>query len=1392
MSQQTDTSQPGGLHSERRSRRKDLVTAMFPLTPTQEGMLFHGLAHPEDPVYFQQRCFSFAGELDPIALEQAWQKVIDRHDSLRSRIVWDRGPKPFQVIFRKLRIPMRMLDFSTQTPAERQRSLEDFFRDDEAEGFDLRRPPLTRLTLIRLADERWELVWSCHHIQLDAWSMVVIFDEVCALYEAYRKGQELTLPPAPAFQSYVRWLETKNRSEDDAYWRTTLSSVDVPTPLPFDRLGVSEREASGEATVTLPEELAIGLVAMARRCRVTQNVLIQAAWGLLLSRLSGCREVVFGVTLSGRSPELPDVESMVGLLIGTLPLRLSTQPQSLLEDWLEQVQTRVNELQDYQHCSATEIREAAGIAAERTMFESVVVFQNLPEAEAADGAALGAEVLNAYQPREKRESPLCLEATPSASDIDFHLGFHQPRFESVDAERILQHLGVILRGFLTSPKATLSALPLLSESQKSQLLLAGNSASVASPAGCFHQLFVDTVQAHRQSPAVASDERTLTYEELEHGANRLAHLLIARGVGPEEPVAILLERSVEALVAMLAVIKAGGAYVPMEPSNPAERLATLMQEAHIRHGISRSQTLRSAALVRAHFLLLDQEQDALQQLPVTAPAVVIHPEHLMYLLFTSGTTGAPKAVAIEHRQAVAYAEAVRERLDLEGPCSFANVSSLAADLGNTGIFGAWLTGGCLHVLSTAQVADPEATAEYLARHEIDALKIVPSHFAVLRSLPEPQRVVPRQRLILGGEASRWQDVREIQALTPDCRVFNHYGPTETTVGVLAFDATTDTADADGALPLGSPLRHATAHVLDATMSLLPAGVAGELWIGGQGVARGYHGMSAQTAERFRPDPFSGQRGTRLYRTGDRAIRQSDGELSFLGRVDHQVKVRGFRVELEEVASVLQAHPAVDQAVALPLADDDGRVDELVGFAVPGRRHGATIDERPRVELSNGMWIVESNERETDYLYHDIFEQRAYLRHGVRLPADPCVLDIGANIGMFSLLVASLRPAARILAFEPIAPVHQALALNAELYAPAVETFACGLAAQEGEAEFVHYPEYSVMSGLAEYANADAELDVLRRYLAAQGEGTDDAQGEGADDAQAAAELDQVLAERLQGEAYTCRLRRLSEVLHTEGIERVDLLKVDVQRAELDVLRGLDKDDWSRIDQVVVEVHDVRPDGVDRGRVEELQGLLEGLGFEVVCEQEEVLRGSDLFTLYAVRPQRRPAGEEVPSLPPVGVVGEEHLRADLAQKLPPYAVPSRIILLSELPLTANGKVDLSRLAELARDTADASAAAASDGELTPLEQDLLEIWREVLETPDVDPRTSFFDQGGHSLLVMKMLVRLRHTMDVQVPLRRFLDNPTISGLALTVVELQASQLDEAAVAELLASMETAAD
>jgi amino acid adenylation domain-containing protein len=640
-------------------------------------------------------------------------------------------------------------------------------------------------------------------------------------------------------------------------------------------------------------------------------------WATLLHKLTGASEVVVSVLGDGRRFE--ELTAALGLLARSLPVRVEFSGAVSIGDVLHAVtvgRTEAERWQDYFSYEQVEL------------FPFGFEWQEEPEQLSRGG--LSWQILEQRICLEPQKVKLVCVAERSGA-LRLQWQYDERVLSQAVMERLAEQYEVVLDQVVSQGVAQpIAMLEVMNASERHAVVAEYNRTAKAlnGAKATLPELFEAQVERTPEAPALEYENQQLSYAELNRRANQLGHYLRELGVGPDTVVTVLLERSVEMVVGLLGVLKAGGAYVPIDPEYPAERVRYMLEDCGARVLLIQAAQLEETTGCRV--VQLDQEWEQIAQRSDANVASAVSAENLAYVIYTSGSTGRPKGVGVEHRQIVNYITAVTDELDLASVKSFAMVSTFSADLGNTVLFPSLTTGGCLHLISRERASDPDGLADYFEQHSIDCLKIVPSHFAALQG-SNPEQVIPRRKLILGGEASRWPWVNVLMKAAPDCEIYNHYGPTETTVGVLTYRAPEEESNSL-TIPLGRPLNNIQVYVLDSRMRLVPLGVGGELYIGGAGVARGYFHHPNLTAERFVPDPFGPNPGARLYRTGDIVRVLSDRNLEFLGRVDGQVKVRGYRIELGEIEAVLCRHASIKDAVvvARELGNDKRLVAYLVG------------------------------------------------------------------------------------------------------------------------------------------------------------------------------------------------------------------------------------------------------------------------------------------------------------------------------------------------------------------------------------------------------------------------------------------------------------------------------
>lgn len=898
----------------------------LPLSLAQERLWFLEQLEPGSPAYHVPAVLHLRGLLNVPALRASINDVIARHETLRTLIGEAVDGEPTQVILSEYQLDVPVIKLDAWADAERM-ALEEARRP-----FDLAAAPPVRASLLRISDRHHVLLVTLHHIACDGWSIAVLTREIGAAYSARVTGRRHQPPPlAVQYGDFAVWQRRLLRGSvlDNglAYWCKRLEGAPAQLELPSEDTGQTGGERIGWE---VPAHVWQAAVAAGARFEATPFMVLLAAWQAVLGRWSGQDDVVVGVPVANR--ERPELEGLIGLLLNTLPLRTDLSGRPSFGALLTRVREGVLADLAQQQVPFEKIVEI--VAPDRDvrstpLFQTSLAFQNTPS-PSFELAGLAAEPRQAQTGATK--FALTLTVTEHERGLLGTLEYDKARFRRKTAEKLLAHVELLLHRAAIRPDIPLSEIEILDAAEREHVLHRWNDAPPPQARPLVHRAFETVAGRSPDTLALVDAAGGMSYGEANHQANQLARHLTALDVGPGTRVAIRLNRGTRYAVAMLAVLKAGACFVPLDPTHPVGRAIAMMRFADVAALITDTTTEDAYEPVHGiRKVLLDRDRAVIGQHSQDNPNVPVRPGDLAYLIFTSGSTGQPKPVAIEHGHLACYVAGVRERLELPENANYAVVSTPSADLGHTMIFPALCGGATLHIPAADLVSDGLSLADYFRNHRIDCVKIVPSHLAALFAEAGAD-VLPRERLVLGGEAISAEFLGKLLDAAPDgCRIFNHYGPTETTVGVL----TAQVVRSGSTVPVGLPLPGVQAYVLDSAMRPVPVDVAGELYIGGETVARGYHASPVQTAERFVADPFGRRPGGRLYRTGDKVRRRACGAIEFLGRLDDQVKFRGYRVEPAEIERALLEHPEVIQAAVMARSGPHGPC--LIAFL--GARNG---------------------------------------------------------------------------------------------------------------------------------------------------------------------------------------------------------------------------------------------------------------------------------------------------------------------------------------------------------------------------------------------------------------------------------------------------------------------
>lgn len=906
----------------------------FRLSPQQRHLW--GLQQNKSQQTYRVRgAILITGNLDREILKSALQNVVNRHEILRTSFHCLPGMTlPLQAIASNDEVPISKHNLSGLSPEEQESKIEALFQQLSLLAFDFERGPLWHISLATLAQDKHLLLANFSALIADSATLKNFTRELSLSYSACACGEELS-DESMQYADIAEWqnelLESEETASGQEYWRKlNIESLDLLT-LPWEK---KNREAEFQPQVERVEirgDLLNSLEALAQKQKSDISAFLLTCWRILIGRLTRQPNPIIGVAIDGRKYE--ELEHSLGLLCKYLPLGCPVQDELNFSQVRQQVELNLKDIHTWQEYFTWE--ETLESDKSNAFLPICFEYETKPEKYGESGVSFFLDRQDACVEPFK----LKLSCLSRGNCLIAEFRYDSALFEAEDVKRLSQHFQAVLESALKNPQIPISQLNILSDRDRHQLLVEFNQTQKDYPTDkCVHQLFEEQADRTPENIAVVFDNQTINYRELNNRANQLAHHLQNLGVESESIVGICVDRSLETIVGMLGVLKAGGAYLPIDPAAPADRKALMLEDARVQVLLTQQRLAESLPKTQANIVCIDTD------IPTVSASYTprASSDNLAYVIYTSGSTGTPKGVAIEHRQLLNYLYAIEERLNLPSGASFATVSTFAADLGNTAIFPALCSGGCLHIVSQERATDPEALAEYFRRHSIDCLKIVPSHLAALLTSSVAESILPRRRLILGGEAASWELIEKVRKINPDCLIFNHYGPTEATVGVLTYQVYGEELKGiSETVPLGTPIANTQIYLLDSHLQPVPVGVPGELHIGGSSLARGYLNRPELTAEKFIRHPFDAQ--AHLYKTGDLARYLPDGNIEFIGRIDSQVKIRGFRIELGEIEAALGQHPDIAQAVVVAREDAPGE-KRLVAYVVSNQKQAPSSSE----------------------------------------------------------------------------------------------------------------------------------------------------------------------------------------------------------------------------------------------------------------------------------------------------------------------------------------------------------------------------------------------------------------------------------------------------------------
>lgn len=931
------------------------VADIYELSPTQEGMLFHTLIAPADRSYFQSIRFTLNGHLQAHLWQQAWQWVVDRYPSLRAGFFTEDMNKPMQVIFAKLELPWQFQQLSPQlSSAERKAQVERLIAQEQVEPLALNKPPLMRFLLIQVSEDHYQFIWTHHHILLDGWCLPILFREVFERYAALVNGDTHTEVGVAQghYRDFIEWQQKRNWQQDQAFWRTQLEGFDVPTQLLMDAGTVAVANQHNavvfeKVSLCLDEVQTNSLQKAAQDSQVPLAVVLQMGWGLVLHHCSRSDDVVFGLTLSGRPAELDNVEAIIGLFINTVPVRMKLNAHVAVEQHLKAVFDQWVAMQAHQYLPLSEIQRQSSVPPGQSLFDTLLVIENYPIDISFKEPIAGLRVQD-FVFEEKTNYPLTVVVAPHDRCL-VTASFDPQRFRRETVEKLLSFYQQILLSFASmslNDRQSQAAVHLGLSHQANPIHLSVTPPRMNAEANLV-SCFSYQAQHKPDRIGLVFGDHQYSYKTLDQLSDKVAAGLINKGVKEQSLVGLCLPRSASMLVSLLGILKAGCVYVPLDPANPDERLSFIAKDAQLEAIISGANLLERFVELPSHIQIYQYE--SLVDHDKSTNIRSIKPDDLAYVIYTSGSTGQPKGVKVSHRNVMRLLSITESQFEFSDQDSWLGFHSYAFDFSVWEIWGAWYYGARLVLADSETVRSVEATYRLLERENITVFNQTPSAFYNFQRYAQNQLghslPLSLRYIIFGGEALAPQRLKPwfdfLQPTTHKTRLVNMYGITETTVHTTMREITASDVDTDRGSPIGRPLADLQCVVMSAYGDPLPEGIPGELYVGGAGVTQGYLHRPELTAERFihLPDLQSATSDDRFYRSGD-LVCQLNNEFEYLGRIDTQVKLRGYRIELDEIANRLSAHPYVQESIVTLLKSNtgDGAEDQLRAYFIASEQY----------------------------------------------------------------------------------------------------------------------------------------------------------------------------------------------------------------------------------------------------------------------------------------------------------------------------------------------------------------------------------------------------------------------------------------------------------------------
>ena len=926
------------------------ITSVYELSPMQEGMLFHGLYDDSSISYTNQVIMGFPKGLDLEIFKKSSNHVLKHYSILRSGFFYENMSTPIQAVFQKVEMPIEIIDYTKLSETETEKAVAKFIEEDQKTNFDFNQPPLMRITLLNLHDGSYKMIWTHHHIILDGWSMPILMNELLETYESFIQGIIPVDKKEDNYQDYIKYIQSKNKKEEEAHWTKYLSDLEEGTLLPFINNGEDRNKGIGDFQsdyLSFDASFTTQLKNYCKANHITANTLMQGAWAYLLGQYTSKEKVVYGVTVSGRPSDFENTEQRIGLYINTIPLHTTINNKQSIAEFLTDIQKGHIASREYQYSALNDVKKWSNIQDE--FFDSLFVFENYPVDEVLDQErSMETTSMNV---EEKTNYPITIEAV-LANTLNFKIDYNASILATKDIKRIKSHIETLLKSFISGVEYV-GELNYLTETEHTELLDVFNTTAVEYPQEeTIVSLFESQVAKTPNAIAAVYEDQKLTYKELDEKSNQLGQYLREKGVKDETFVPICVERSLDMIVGMLAIVKSGGVYVPIDPNYPQERVDFILNDLNAEIVVTEN-ALAEFFSETIHTVELDTLSETLENYSTDKTENTVKSNQLLYIIYTSGTTGTPKGVLITHENVVRLLYNEKTLFDFNEKDVWSMFHSYNFDFSVWEMYGALLFGGKLVVVPKSYTKDPELFGSLLANEGVTILNQTPSSFSVLQERVLQNKLDLQVRyVIFGGEALHPQIVKDWKATYGNCKMINMYGITETTVHVTYKEITEKEIESNQS-NIGVPIPTLGCVILDDSQKLVPTGVQGELYVTGAGLARGYLNREELTKERFVTLTI-GNNTKRYYRSGDLAKINTEGELEYLGRKDDQVKIRGYRIELGEIDSVLNKSELIKKGVTLAQKDTSG-IARLLSYIIPADNYSkAEVQEYLRATLPSYM------------------------------------------------------------------------------------------------------------------------------------------------------------------------------------------------------------------------------------------------------------------------------------------------------------------------------------------------------------------------------------------------------------------------------------------------------